>query len=188
MSYSFRTVAKGYVENVRYELLFAINNRGPFFDAGAYIGQEDTLDDFMNEVTRIIVNEFDKRIAVIERRVNTTFAMKWLIGDNAHSENKTCLKNGPFATTCDDIGFGDASLPLCEACDTKREIDIWYDQIVKVTGTHIDPRIDGAKIDWAYFGNKLVGRNRPLKTHFQCPFTKCVHKISVFGSAVCSCF
>ena len=117
----------------------------------------------MNEITGVLVTEFDNRIGIIEQKVNTTFALKWLVGTDGNTENRTCLKDGPFATTCGDVNMGDFSLPLCEACDTKNEIDDWYRQIVKVTGKHIDPRINGDNIDWAYFGNKLVFIFKRLK-------------------------
>ena len=155
------------MENVRYEYLFGINNRGPNFENGVYIGSEDTLEDFMNEVTTVLVKEFDARIGEIERMVNLIFSMKWIIIPDNYTSEISCIRNGPFATSCEDTMLGDFTLPICETCDTENEINKWYDQVVKVTGQHIDPRIEGADINWPYFGNRLVMiferlKNKPI--------------------------
>ena len=153
------------MENVRYEILFGINNRGPQFRKGIFSGTStaETVDDFVDEITKVLVKEFDNRIGMIEQKVNTTFAMKWLVNNGANAENKTCLSNGPFATTCEDASLGDFSLPECEACDTRREIDTWHRRITSATSTHVDPRIKAENFDWAYFGNKLVCIFKKLK-------------------------
>ena len=136
--------------------MFGVNNRGPNFADGVYVGNQDTFDDYMKEITNELVTEFDARIVEIEKKVNLVFSMKWIVLSDKGSPEQSCLGSGPFATTCEETTLGDFALPICEICDTRGEIDKWYKLVVNSTGTHVDPRIDGENFCWARLGNRLV--------------------------------
>ena len=154
--YRHKSVGRGYVENVRYELLFALNNKGPSFDnEGRYIGTEDNEEVYMNEITQKIVTDFDRRIIEVEKVVNKVFSFQWLPKTDEQFQTLSCIQGGSSAATCSEMGFGDANLPLCDLCECRYDIDTLHKLAVDTAGDHVDPRLDEKCICWPYFGNKL---------------------------------
>ena len=150
-----RIVGKGHVEEVRYEFLFGMNNRGPNFENGRYDGHHESVEHFISHITTHLMEIFDDNIDAIEKTVNMVFAMKWIIQSEESTTEVSCAGSGPFAATCQEPVMGEPRYLFCESCETKAEIDKWHNLIVKVTGKHVDPRIPGTSMDWAYFGNRL---------------------------------
>ena len=151
-----KTIGRGHIENVRYEILFGINDAGKNFKGRKYIGPHDDIESHMEHLTNQLVTQFDERIGEIERKVNMVYAMQWIIISGENVPERSCVGEGPFATDCWGATLGDPSAPICEVCYTKEEIEKWYRAVTEVTGTHVDPRIKGRTIDWPFFGNKMV--------------------------------
>ena len=144
------------MEDVRYEMMLALNNRGPSFNnEGVYIGQEDDEEDYMNGITQKVINEFDRRIGDIEKLVNKVLSFQWLPKIEDSMQVQSCVRGGSSAQTCVEMGLGDYNLPLCDFCENGREINLLHDMTIKTTGDHVDPRIDEKRISWPTFGNRL---------------------------------
>ena len=153
---SHKTVGRGYIEDVRYELLFALNNRGPSFNnEGFYTGPEADADGYMNEIAQKVIGTFDRKIVDIEKTVNKVFAFKWLPMLDDIQQGQTCLQDSTSVVTCSEKALGDFTIPNCEFCDAKEEVDKLYELAVKTTGDHVDPRLDEKSICWPYFGNRV---------------------------------
>lgn len=150
-----RTIGRGYIENVRYELLFALNNRGPAFRDGLYVGPDGDADTYMDDIAQKMILDFDRKIVDIEKLVNKVYAFQWLPKSDDIPQGQSCLQDSPSVMTCTFMALGDFQIPTCEICDAKLAIDRLYDQAVKTTGDHVDPRLDEKSICWPHFGNKL---------------------------------
>ena len=151
-----KAIGKGHVEDVRYEILFGRNNSGPGFENGTYVGPHGNMKDHMEHITNELMNQFDDNIVVIEGKVNLIYAMQWVLNTTENAAEQSCVGSGPFAVNCSVFSMGDPSASMCDACETSNEIEKWHRLVTKVTGDHVDPRIDGKTMDWPYFGNKLV--------------------------------
>ena len=150
-----RTVGRGFIENVRYELLFALNNHGPSFQDGMYIGPDIDADAYMDGIAQKMILDFDRRIVDIEKLVNKVYAFQWLPKSEDIPQGQSCLQDSPSAMTCTFMALGDYQIPTCEICDAKLAVNRLYDLTVKTTGDHVDPRLDEKSICWPHFGNRL---------------------------------
>ena len=159
-----KTIGRGYVENIRFELLFAVNNCGPNFnDDGVYVGSESDEEEYMNELSQKVVTEFDRRITDIEKTANKVLAMQWLPREDEPVLTQSCLQDSSSVLTCSDMGMGDANLRLCELCEVRDDILRLHELAVKTTGDHVDPRLNAKAICWPHFGNRLKWIFKQLK-------------------------
>ena len=155
--FSFKSIGKGFLEEVRYELAFGYNNYGHDFVNGHFVGTNGTLEDFHNEVAGEIVHTFDTEIRKVEKTANKIFSLQWVIlQDEQPGFAISCLNENPASgSTCDVVGLGDYNIPFCKLCTIRSNIDAWYKKLTKIVGNHNDPRLPHEKVEWPYLGNRL---------------------------------
>ena len=163
IAFSFKTVAAGHVETVRYECLFGFNNSGPLFENGRFIDKDQTRDEYIRAITDKIVTELDVGIRVIETVSNKVFAAKWIVFNEPTATEQTCLNQSLLSTTCWDAELSDATMPTCGPCELAHGINGWYDRVKKAIGTQRDPRLTGEDIEWSIFAKDLSVYLQKLK-------------------------
>ena len=150
-----RTVGKGFVEDIRFEITCAVNNRGPNFTNGVYNGTEDSPEDYMNAITQKVVTEFDQKIVNIEKTANLVFSLQWLPKNETAATGQSCLRSSTSPASCGVAGLGDYNIPICDFCETAEKISELHKLVVDTTGDHVDPRLDPKGICWPNLGNRL---------------------------------
>ena len=145
ISEEFRTIGKGSLQSIRYEILFGVNDKIELFD-GVDTHDEEAVRESLRAISNNIVQHFDNRIRRIESTVNMVESGKWIILRSESHSDASCLNQSRI--TCHDAWLADSNLPSCDVCYFSREIKNWNDRAKELILKRSDPRLCQNKMEW----------------------------------------